>query len=385
MLNVDELLEKYRRLAQSEHDKGSRFELLMKNFLLTYPVYRGKISEVWLWNEFPFRDELGGKDLGIDLVAKTVDEKFWAVQCKFYAETTLIDKKSVDSFVSNSARTFDGDKKFSRRFWISTSDNFTDNAKITLQNQSPPVEIIDLYKLRRAQVDWEKLDAGKFGEDAVAKKDLRDYQQEALDAAQVHYQANDRGRLIMACGTGKTFTALKIAEALALEGLILFLVPSISLLSQTLEEWAANSVKPLNALCVCSDATAAQDADEITDVNLPLPPMTDPVKIADALNNFRRDRLTVIFSTYQSIEVVQKLDLTFDLVIADEAHRTAGYGDKDKVFAKVHDDKNIRARRRMYMTATPKLFKTDVKESVKEKDLTLWSMDDKKYFRRRIL
>lgn len=379
-MTIDELLIKYRDENISEHDKGAKFERLMKNFLLTYPVYRGKFSDVWLWSEFPFRDELGGKDLGIDLVAKTVDEKFWAVQCKFYAETTTITKDNVDSFVSNSGRTFDGNKKFSRRFWISTSDNFTENAREMCKNQSPPVEIIDLYKLRRAQVDWEKLDAGTFGEEAVTKKDLRDYQQEALDAAQAHYQANDRGRLIMACGTGKTFTALKIAETLAPDGLILFLVPSISLLSQTLEEWAANSVKPLNAVCVCSDATAAQDADEITDVNLPLPPMTDHVKIAAALNNFRRDRLTVIFSTYQSIEVVQKLDLIFDLVIADEAHRTAGYGDKDKVFAKIHSDDNIKARRRMYMTATPKLFKTDAKESVKEKDLTLWSMDDKNIF-----
>lgn len=379
-MTIDELLDDYRQLDISERERGEKFERLMKNFLLTYPAYRGKFSDVWLWNEFPFREELGGKDLGIDIVAKTFDGDFWAAQCKFYADTSIIDKKAVDSFISNSGRTFDGNKKFSRRFWISTTDNFTENAREMCKNQSPPVEIIDLDKLRRAQIDWEQLDKGKFGEDAVAKKELRDYQQEALDKASKYYQNHSRGRLIMACGTGKTFTALKIAENLAPEGLILFLVPSISLLSQTLEEWAANSVKPLNAVCVCSDETAAQDADEITDVNLPLLPMTDDKKIAEALKNFRRDRLTVIFSTYQSIDVVQRLNLTFDLVIADEAHRTAGYGDKDKVFAKIHSDDNIKARKRLYMTATPKLAKTDAKESDKEKDLTVWSMDDKETF-----
>ncbi|MBQ7454793.1 MAG: DEAD/DEAH box helicase, partial [Selenomonadaceae bacterium] len=179
-------------------------------------------------------------------------------------------------------------------------------------------------------------------------------------------------------------------------GKILFLVPSISLLSQTLEEWATFSVKPLNAICVCSDETASQFDDEITDVNLPLPALTDAKKISDALKNFPADRLTVIFSTYQSIEVINKLKLEFDLVICDEAHRTAVAVDEmqrlelsakknsalgeHSVFTAVHDENFIRAKKRMYMTATPKLFKTDAKDYAKENDLTLWSMDDEKIF-----
>ena len=166
-MTIDELLEKYRSAEISERDKGAKFERLMKNFLLTYPAYRGKFSDVWLWSEFPFRDEFGTVDLGIDIVAKTGGGDFWAVQSKFYPETSLIDKAAVDTFLATSSKTFDGDKNFSARLWISTSDNLTDNAEITLQNQSPEVARIGLEELRTAPVDWEKLDAGIFGKDAV--------------------------------------------------------------------------------------------------------------------------------------------------------------------------------------------------------------------------
>ena len=298
-MTIDELLESYRKLDIPE--RGAKFERLMKNFMLTYPVWRGKFSDVWLWREFPFREELGNVDLGIDIVAKTVDGQFCAVQCKFYAETTTIDKDDVSAFIATSNRTFDG-KNFSELVWISTSDNFTENAEETLRNQTPPVTRINLATLREAEIDWEKLDAGKFGEEVLTKKFLREYQQTAVDEACRHFATNDRGRLIMACGTGKTFTALKIAEALSPGGKILFLVPSITLIKQTLVEWAKSSDKPFKAICVCSDETAAnKNDDEIRNVNLPLPPTTDPNEIAAAIKLPRRENfgMTVVFSTYQ--------------------------------------------------------------------------------------
>ena len=381
-MTIDELLASYEIFAMSEVEKGERFERLMKNFLLTYPIWRGKISDAWLWKDFPFRDELGGRDLGIDLVAKTVDGEFWAAQCKFYAESTTINKSAVDSFISNSARTFNGGRKFARRLWISTSDNFTSNAREMCKNQTPAVEFIDLSALRRAQVNWSRLDNGFSHEEAVIVRKLRDYQVEAVEKAREHFETNERGKLIMACGTGKTFTALKIAEAIVGEGKILFLVPSISLLSQTLEEWTTFVKKPLNAICICSDATAVGNFDDdIVDINLPIPAMTDSDKISVALKDLSDDRLTVIFSTYQSIDVVIRLNLTFDLIICDEAHRTATSGNEETVFTKVHSENNIHGKRRMYMTATPKLFKTGVKDSVVDVNkLTDWSMDNEEIF-----
>ncbi|MBR1645699.1 MAG: DEAD/DEAH box helicase [Selenomonadaceae bacterium] len=400
-MTIDELLEKYRAEELSTHGLGTKFERLMKNFLLTYSAWRGKFSEVWLWNDFPFRDELGGKDLGIDIVAKTVDDKFWAVQCKFYAEITIVTKPVVDSFVSEATRTFDGGKTFSTFVWICTTDKYTDNALEMFKGRSVEVKKIDMERLRKEQIDWEKLDAGLSGKAARLPRELRDYQRKAVNNAREYFltEGNTRGQLIMACGTGKTFTALKIAENLAPNGKILFLVPSISLLSQTLDEWAANSELPIKAVCVCSDTTAAKVDDEITVENLPLEAMTDAEKISKAFKKFQGNGLKIVFSTYQSIEVVHKLNETFDLVICDEAHRTVSVLNtrerqkisaqknsvlgEHSVFTAVHDDKIIRAKRRIYMTATPKLFKTDAKKSAAEKDLTVWSMDDEKIFGKR--
>ena len=370
-VTIDELLIKYRDENFSERDKGTKFERLMKNFLLTNPVYRGKFSKVFLWNEFS--DE---PDLGIDLVAETVDGNFWAVQCKFYSDSTPINKAAVDSFLSNSSRTFGG-KNFSARLWISTSDNLTDNAEKTLQNQTPPVARIGMEDLRKAAVDWEKLDAGTFGEEAVKNfREPLEHQLNAINAAQNHFQNHSRGKLIMACGTGKTYTSLKIAETLAPNGKILFLVPSIALLSQTLYEWATFAEKPFNYICVCSDETVSKKTeDEIKSVNLPLPATTNPDEIFRRMENFS-DNMTVIFSTYQSLEKVAAAQVDFDLIICDEAHRTTGYGKDATTFTAVHNENFIHGKKRLYMTATPKLYKADAKKTAVEKDLLLWSMDD---------
>ncbi len=376
-MTFDEILEKYRTNSFSERDKGTRFEVLMKNFLPLH--YRGEIEKVMLWNEFS-----NEKDLGIDLVAKTFGGEYWAIQCKFYAEGTSIEKSAVDSFISNSGRTFD-DKKFSLRIFISTSDNFTENAAKMFENQTPPVVKIVMEDLRKAEVDWEKLDAGISDETArIVSKDLRDYQQEALDAAHKHFETNERGKLIMACGTGKTFTSLRIAEDLTNnQGLVLFLVPSLTLVKQTLQEWRNLSVKAIRAVCVCSDKTVAKknNDDYIENVHLTIPVTNQPEEILKAVQKRGNFGMTVIFSTYQSIDKVIAAKLNFDLVICDEAHRTAGNSQKDKktkLFAMVHSNENIKAARRMYMTATPKYKKDSNKNP--EKEEKVWSMDDEKIF-----
>lgn len=386
-MTIDELLEKYRGEEISERDKGAKFERLMKNFLFTRPEYRGKFSDVWLWNEFPFREELGGGDLGIDLVAKTADDEFWAVQCKFYFDTTPINKSAVDTFLATSSKTFGGDKKFSARLWISTSDNLTDNAEITLQNQKPPVSRIGMEELRKAAVDWEKLDAGTFGDEALKNfRAPKEHQLDAINAAQAHFATHDRGKLIMSCGSGKTYTSLKIAEKIFPHGKILFLVPSISLLSQILYEWATFAQNPFNYICVCSDETVSKKTeDEIKSVNLPLPATTDAEKISRRMKNFPRDAMTVIFSTYQSLEKVSEAQKIFgeefDLIICDEAHRTTGSSkDLSTQFTAVHDQNFIRGKKRLYMTATPRLYTSDAKKKAEVKDITLWSMDDENIF-----
>ena len=368
----------------------------------TDPRYASKFREVWLWNEFPYRIDFGFTDTGIDLVAVTHDGDHWAIQCKCYQEDTLIDKPAVDTFLSTSSREFKDENlqttRIAHRLWISTTNRWGSNATQAIRNQNPPVTRINLSDLVDAPVDWEKLDAGVHGEAArTPRKKPHPHQEEAVEKAHDHFQASDRGKLIMACGTGKTFNALQIAEnETDSKGLILFLVPSIALLGQTLREWSADAKKPINAICICSDPKVSEkktrnpDRDTFSVVDLALPASTDSGEI---LRQFRRIQakdspgMTVVFSTYQSIDVIAEAQNVlvrngfkeFDLIICDEAHRTTGVtlADADEsAFTKIHDNEFIRAKKRLYMTATPRLYSDDAKSKAAQADAILCSMDD---------
>lgn len=397
------LLDHYRKLAYSQRDKGDRFERLMQAFLLTDPQYAYRFQKVWLWNEFPGKKDLGGSDTGIDLVALTVDGDYWAIQCKCYQDTAIIHKPEVDSFLATSSRHFRNEDLqtvgFAHRLWISTTNNWGPNATAAISNQNPPVSRISLSYLIEAPVDWVALDKGIRGEIArAAKKEIRPHQRAALENTQEAFKTADRGKLIMACGTGKTFTSLRIAENETNgSGLVLFLVPSIALLGQTLREWSADAMEPINAICICSDAqitkqrTKSEDFDGFSTVDLAAPASTDIRSIVQQFNNvslLEKTGMTVVFSTYQSIEVIAAAQAkmlesgdygVFDLIICDEAHRTTGVtlSDEDSsAFTKVHDNTFIRGKKRLYMTATPRLFHDDAKTRAKDADAVLCSMDD---------
>jgi predicted helicase len=397
-----ELLTKYRKISFSERDKGDRFERLMQAYLRTDPTYAYKFKKVWLWNEFPGKLDLGGGDTGIDLVALTHEGDYWAIQCKCYQEKAVIDKPSVDSFLSTSSGEFKNEEykttRFVYRLWISTTNHWGPNATEAIKNQYPPVTRVNLFDLVEAPVDWEKLDNGIHGEASRSpKKTLRPHQKDSLDKTHEYFKNAERGKLIMACGTGKTFNSLRIAENETNgKGLILFMVPSIALLGQTLREWSADATEPINAVCICSDPeisrkkTRNDEMDNFSVVDLALPASTDPEKI---LHQFRQIRekgvpgMTVVFSTYQSIDVIaraQKVLLKngfpeFDLIVCDEAHRTTGVtlADEDEsAFTKVHDNEYIRGKKRLYMTATPRLYNDDAKSRAAQSDAVLCSMDD---------
>lgn len=403
-MSFQQILDKHRSLAFSERDKGSRFERLMQAYLRTDPQFH--LQQVWLWNEFPCRADLGGMDTGIDLVALTADGDYWAVQCKCVQESAVTDKPALDSFLAASGRSFRDssgiERRFAHRLWISTTNHWGANAEETLKGQIPPVSRISLHDLMAAPVDWEKLESGVFGEEArTARKTVRPHQQEAVNKAHEHFKSADRGKLIMACGTGKTFTALRIAEKeTGGSGLILFLVPSIALLGQTLRAWSADAAEPLNAVCVCSDPevskkkTKNEDAGGFSTIDLALPASTDPASVRRQLELIRAAKkpgLTVLFSTYQSIEVIARVQQellaggfpAFDLIICDEAHRTTGVtlaGKDESAFVKVHEPDFLKAKRRLYMTATPRLYTDDAKSRAAQADALLCSMDDEKLY-----
>jgi predicted helicase len=383
--SVHTVIEAFRDVP-SNSERGTKFEQLMVRYFELDPMLSQEYDQVWRWMDWPDR---GGKpDTGIDLVARNRDTgELTAIQCKFYEPTHTLAKADIDSFFTAS-----GKNPFTNRVIISTTDRWGSNAEAALENQQIPVQRVGLADIAESPIDWDV--AWPHGELRVdlseAKRhEARLHQQEAIDAVFAGYSAgNDRGKLIMACGTGKTFTALKIAERTAHEhggsARILFAVPSISLLSQTLREWTAQSGVDLRAFAVCSDTKVSRSAEDFNVHDLSIPVTTDPNKLAAEMEHRKRAKgLTVVFTTYQSLPTVaaaQGLGVDpFDLIICDEAHRTTGvtlFGDEDSNFVRVHDADFLAASRRLYMTATPRIFDEKVKDKAEEHSAELTSMDD---------
>lgn len=403
-MDINDILHEIRLKATTEKEKGTDFERLMKLWFMTDPRY-SNLEKVWLWEEFPSKKDFGGKDLGIDLVARTDYGDYWAIQCKCYAEDATIDKDAVNSFLANASRTFvDPDtfqtKEFSNLVWVQTSrKRWGANAEIAIQGLSKPFNRISLYDLEISAVDWGKLREGLYGENAkLPGKQPRKHQLQAMSKAYEHFitNGNERGKLIMACGTGKTYTSLKIMEQMTdKEAFVLFLVPSIALLGQTLNAWMADKQDDMRAVCVCSDAKVTrqmQDADDedAKVIDLAVPATTNMASILRQLRKYDKEHCRiVIFSTYQSIDVVKEAIDQYkrevDLIICDEAHRTTGVVLKNKEesnFTKVHKNEFIQAKKRLYMTATPRLYKEAVKVKAKQDENvdTLCSMDNVEWY-----
>ena len=391
MTALQTLLDTYRDAAQTQREKGTYFEDLIITYLRNEATYRDLYSQVWTYADWAHEQGLDARDTGIDLVAQTSGtNEIHAIQCKFYAPDYRIQKRDIDSFFTAS-----GKKPFSHRLIIVTTNNWSEHADDALRDQQPPVNKIDLNDLENSQIDWSKYQPGQppvF----KAKKTLRDHQKKALTKVQQGLQTADRGKLIMACGTGKTFTSLKIAETLAGSGKrVLFLVPSLSLLSQTLTEWTQESATPLHSFAVCSDSDVGNKRKKDDDIvqtfahELRYPATTNPARLAAEMGK-RHDsqHMSVVFSTYHSIEVISKAQQEhglagFDLIICDEAHRTTGatYEDEDdSSFVKVHDAAFIQGSKRLYMTATPRIYADSTKATAERDNVALYSMDNEAWY-----
>ena len=425
-MSFQQILDIYRKKSWNERNKGERFEMLMKRFLLSYPLYANELKEVWLWNEFPYRKDFGGSDLGIDLVALTINDEYWSIQCKFYDEKTTINLDNISHFIANSNRRFLDDKGQSQEFslclWIDTKKSFGKNAEQLIQKQRIEFKRLGFYELDNASVDWQALANGETGKAAqLKKKTPREHQREAIAKAHEYFKTKERGKLIMACGTGKTYTALNIVEQETNKnGFILFLVPSIALLSQTLKSWLNDTTGIIYPVCICSDTSSSniknKNSDDTSTIDLPFPATTNiNTAIYQIKQRFIQQNKTggmvIIFSTYQSIDVVNKIQqhllsnaneindnnvfqsanntpfikvedkskYIFDMIVCDEAHRTTGIkikGTDDSAFIKVHDNDFLQAKHRLYMTATPRIYTEDAKKKARQGYAELCSMDD---------
>ncbi|MFK5980591.1 MAG: DEAD/DEAH box helicase family protein, partial [Rhizobiaceae bacterium] len=383
-------LEEIRLKSQSEFEKGEYFEKLVKVFLENDSLQGQNYDKVWLFKDWAKEQEYKANDTGIDLVARHSDGSgFCAIQCKFYASDHSIKKANIDSFVSASST-----KDFVSLVIVDTTiKDFSANLKDMLDNLDKDWHRIALADLEKSRLDW----TAYFRDESISlkeKKTLRDHQKEALEAVRKGLDLDDRGKLIMACGTGKTFTSLKIAEELGGKGkLILYMVPSLALMSQTVREWKNDSEDDFLAYSVCSDTKVGKrqtdgDTIQFTVHDLAFPATTDAAKIADQVATSDREKMVVVFSTYQSIQVLsnaqQQYDLPeFDWIICDEAHRTTGAtlaGGDESNFVKIHSNDHVKGKKRLYMTATPKIYGDNAKSKATQHEVTLASMDDETMF-----
>ena len=389
-MTLDEFLEKIREEAYHSADLGRKFEKFIRQYLLS-KAYAGTFTDVWLWGDFP---NWKGHDVGIDLVARDTFGEFTAVQCKCYRPGNPVTKDDVDTFLSASGKSFEVDGqtvRFAHRLLVSTNDSWSAHAEEAIENQNPPVVRIGLSQLRLAIEE-----AGGFDFETmrptVQKFSPKPHQERAIRDVLAGFAGADRGQLIMACGTGKTYTSLRIAEELRCRT-VLVLVPSISLLSQSLRVWAAQAREEIATLAVCSDSKADREEGDIPVCDLGFPATTSAdqlVRHGKALKAHPPKGMTAVFSTYQSIDAVGAAQRVgafgpFDLVVCDEAHRTTGAafeGAARSSFTKIHDDACVKGRRRLYMTATPRIYCESAKKRAEEEPVVLWSMDDETVYGR---
>lgn len=388
MGTIYDALEYIRMNATSEKDKGTQFERLTRFFLKNDPLWKSRFSEVWMWSNAPTND---GADIGIDLVAQDrEDGSYWAIQCKCLDDDATLHYQPVGTFFGKTG--IDG--TYPHTMIVTSASRFSAHLETVADSWNTVRIFTD--NMAESEIDYSDWIEGRTITTRVLKQP-REHQRMAINACLEKFKTYDRGKLIMACGTGKTITALRLTEEYLASlgktgGRILFLAPSIALVGQSMREWANQSALPMECAVVCSDARASgldEDTWESSLRDIPYPASTDPDALYSQMKEVDPNSLSVIFSTYQSIQVVsdaQKKGLpAFDLIICDEAHRTTGMVEQGKQneaseFIKVHDNSIINGKKRLYMTATPRIYGDRAVRIANADSCIVSSMDDESVF-----
>jgi superfamily II DNA or RNA helicase len=360
------------RLEFGEQGAGKPFEVFCKWFLENDPEWSHRVDKVWLWDDYP--NKWQRQDLGTDLVFKDNEGLIWAVQAKCFGEHRTTTKGDMNSFLADTGR-----KEVDRRLWMQTTNKMEAKAEKTLKGQDKPVTILNLNSFRDAPLEYPASFADLYQAKVKAKPTPDTHQIKAIEDATSGLKSSDRGQMIMACGTGKTFTTLWIKEALEAHTTLVIL-PSLSLLSQTMREWAWAGNTDFDILNVCSDKSVGKKTEDMDPADAPFPVTSEIEEIAKFL---KQPKPKVVFCTYQSSDLIAQAQLddavpTFDLAVADEAHRCAGKADAG--FATILDAEKIRASKRLFTTATPRYFGKAIKDEAKARDLAVVGMDDEAVF-----
>lgn len=394
-MSFDSLIAHINNIADTQRDRGTYFEYLARAYFQNEPTYKNEFKNVWMLADVPSEYGIPKADIGVDLVAEKQTGELVAIQAKFYNHA--IQKKDIDSFLGELGKDY-----YESGIIVASTDKWGPNAEKALTDRSDVVRI-GLSDLRNSRIDWSQFSFERPEVVVVkAKKKPRDYQNTVIKNALEYFKEHDRGQLIMAPGTGKTFTSLKVAEAMAKEAgkeqyVVLYLVPSIQLLTQTLRGWNNDTDMSMSSMAVTSDRNASRGSVKSDESNIQIkasdigfPATTSAKKVVENYEELMgqpKKELLVVFGTYQSIDVLGKAQQNgfpdFDLIIADEAHRTTGakaLGEEDSSFTKVHSNLNVKGLKRLYQTATPKLYGTEAKKKAESNSIVVSSMDDESLY-----
>ncbi|MCP3028769.1 type ISP restriction/modification enzyme [Halobacillus sp. A5] len=380
-----------------QRDRGTLFELLIKTYLENEPMYQRLFEEVWMLSEVPFEFNIPKTDTGVDLVAKkAMTGELVAIQCKYYSKDTSIRKEHIDSFLNEVGKNY-----YSEGLIVTSTEKWTKNADEALNNRDKNIMRLTLSQLKESRIDWSEFSFTKPKEVILQNKKIpRSHQIPAINSVIEGFENTDRGKLIMAPGTGKTFTSMAIAENMAKKTndtfKVLYLVPSIQLLSQTLRSWNSDIDFNMDSIAVCSDRKVTKkrigtEIEDIATADIGFPATTNTEKLLEYQQKIEaksiQPEFISVFSTYQSIDVIIEAQengfYEFDLIVCDEAHRTTGATELNQeasAFTKVHSNDNIKAKNRLYQTATPRVYGEDAKRKAEEKSTIIADMNDPETF-----
>jgi len=350
---------------------GDAFEVFVEAYLATQQKMQAET--VWLVGQIPldirFKLNLPNDAKGIDGVFGTRTGTLVPYQVKFRSQRAYLTYTEIAPFLGLTERATD-------RIVFTNSNELANDVK----NR-------DAMRTLRG-IDFDELTANDF--DAIShwlkdqpftipKFARHPYQIKALSDIGETLAQHDRAHVVMACGTGKTLIALWSVEQLK-PRTVLVLLPSLTLLQQTLDEWSRHNSwgKDFTFLCVCSDPTVVAkdeyDPIQLDRTDLDFAVNTDPDEVRRFIQSDTTN-IKVVFSTYHSSPVVSAgvCGLApFDIAIFDEAHKTTG--PKGGLFAHCLREDNIKIRKRLFFTATPRHY--DIRHRNREGDFEIQSMDD---------
>lgn len=404
-------------ISKTKREQGTLFERVIKKILLTEPRFQNEFKEVYLWSEFNTKFGINSGDTGIDIMALTHDDKWVSIQCKAYDTTHTLAQNDLKNFLGiNNIAKNNGEIfcELSQKLIFHTCKNESENIEKALmqaKTSQSEAKSYGFYKIAEFDIEWESLNLDDLGSVKSQKqKELREYQKDALNAIKEHFitQKQERAKVIMACGTGKSLLSIRTIDALVDDKeLCVFFAPSLALINQMLLEFFKESQsESYKVFAVCSDysvgtnATNAiregRDSEGLKASDISIPVISSPSHLAMQVKHYQSKAKVIIFSTYQSIDVIieaQKIfKMPFKLIINDEAHRTAGFEKFDaksnekiqSIWQKTHDNAQINAKFRLYLTATPRIYSDKAKEKTEQNDLMLYSMDDESIFGKEI-